>query len=103
MERLKYISRFLVQAIPASKEKDKAAPRWISGGQAFTSAECIKFPEEKEAQSKQTRRKNKSGKKEEKGSIKLEKKKEVNQRNRKNINNDTKNIEDDICPVCQVS
>ena len=31
-EQLKYISRFLVQAIPLSKEKDKAAPKRISGG-----------------------------------------------------------------------
>ena len=49
-EQLNYISRFLVQAIILPKEKEKAAPKRISGGKAYTNAECIKFLEEKEAQ-----------------------------------------------------
>ena len=47
-EGLNYISRFLVQVIPGPKEKSDSAPKRISGGRAFTSAECIKLLEQKE-------------------------------------------------------
>ena len=55
------------------------APKRINGGWAFTSAECIKFLEEKEAQ----KQKDKEKKQKEKRSVKLEKKKGVKQRIRK--------------------
>ena len=103
-EQLKYISRFLVQAVPVPKEKDKTAPKRISGGRAFTSAECIKFLEEKEAQKqkdeeekqkrKEERERKRKAREEERGKSKKQK---------KNISNVTKNVEGDVCPVCQDS
>ena len=81
-EQLKYISRFLVQAIPAAKEKDKGAPKRISGGQAFTRAECIMFLEEKEAQ-KQKDQEEKQNDQEEKHKDQKEKQKKKEEREKK--------------------
>lgn len=84
-EQLKYISRFLVQAVPVPKEKDKTAPKWISGGRAFTSAECIKFLEEKEAQKQKDEEEKQKRKEERERKRKAREEERVNQRNRKKI------------------
>ena len=50
-EELKYISKFLVQSVPAAKCDPKPAQR-VSGARLFTSEECIRMLEEKEAEKK---------------------------------------------------
>ena len=84
----KYISRFLVQVIPAPKEKDdKEKPQRISGGRAFTSEDCIKILEEKAAKKqkemeekhkkKEERERKRKAREEEKGKSKKQRKKTI--------------------------
>ena len=50
-EELKYISKFLVQSVPAAK-CDPKPTQTVSGARVFTSEECIRKLKEKEAEKK---------------------------------------------------
>ena len=65
-EELKYISKFLVQSVPAAKCDPKPTQR-VSGARVFTSEECIRKLEEKEAEKKRKEEKQQNWNGREKG------------------------------------
>ena len=116
-EELKYISKFLVQSVPAAKSDPKPAQR-VSGARVFTSEECIRMLEEKEAEKKRKEEEKQQNKlererkrrereeiaaekkkrKEDKQTATKPKQKAVKHKPKKREKDATEN--DSMCPIC---
>ena len=117
-EELKYISKFLIQYVPATKSDPKPTQR-VSGARVFTREECIRKLEEKEAEKKRREEEKKQNKlererkrwereeiaaekkrrKEEKQKATKPKQKAVKQKSKKTEEKDTTE-DDSMCSIC---
>ena len=117
-EELKYISKFLVQYVPATKSDPKPTQR-VSGARVFTREECIRKLEEKETEKKRKEEQKQQNKlererkrrereeiaaekkkrKEEKQKATKSKQKSVKHKPKKTDKEDTAE-DDSMCPIC---